>query len=291
MRDAFDDPFGLGLARHRLSEEQTVERMIEAGARLVGESGLRISFDLLRLEEVISEAGVSRTAVYKRWPRKEQYYADLLLRLAGDAHPVTAAYDTGTPDAVIKVAEEHSDWFGTAAGRHRLFIEMCRLGAHQNYEALVERPDWRVYMTLHAAYLTLPGGEFKDSLRVALEKSEARFRDTMAEFYKVILALIGYRLRPGVADEEIRQFVLLGGAAVEGVVLTSGVNEDLRERRFLMDPFGVNELQDWSHAAFLFTSLAVACAEPDPDEVWTDARVAAAPMMVARMKEQLSAMD
>ncbi len=287
MDAIFDDPFGLGAPRQRFSEEETIERMLETGERMVADAGLRISFDLLRLKDVITEAGVSRSAVYKRWPRKEQYYADLLLRLAGTSHPASGAYDSGTPRAVIEAAEDHIDSFGSPEGRRRVFIEMCRRGAEQNFVALRERRDWQIYMTIHAAYLTLPEGGYKQTLETALRASEDGFREHMETFYRLMLLLLGYRIRPGVLDEDLKQFVILGAAAVEGAVLTSGVNDELTERRFLMDPFGVGRVQDWSHAAFLYTSLAVAVAEPDPDQEWTKERVAAVPGLIAAAKSQL----
>ncbi len=289
MSKGFEDPFGLGVPRKRLSEPDMVERMIEAGARRVESSGLRIGFDFLRLEDVIADAGVSRSAVYKRWPRKEQYYAELLLRLAGDVRPSLAAYDTGTPETVIAVAEEHVEWFGSEEGRWRVFIEMCRRGSHQNFIALRSRPDWQVYMTLHAAHLTIPDGEYKRSLGRALRASETSFGAQMESFYAIILGLLGYRIKPGILDHDLRRYVMLGAAAVEGVVLTSGVNDDLADHRFLMDPFNVGRLQDWSHAAFLYTSLAVASAEPDPNEQWTDERVAMIPEAISWARGQLAA--
>lgn len=293
MIDPFEDPFGTTSSRPRLSESETVERMLEAGSRLVQQSGLQISFDPLRLEDVIAEADVSRSAVYKRWPRKEQYYAELLLRLAGDTQPAAAAFDggtSGTPQEVLRIATDHSSWFGTADGRHRLLVEMCRLGAQQNYDALVARPDWAIYVTLHAALKTLPDNAFKETLRRTLARSEANFVQKMSTFYEAMLALLGYRLKVETTDMTVQNFAMMGAAAVEGVLLMSGANDDLTHHRFLMDPFGVGKPSDWSYVSYLFTAMAVNAVEPDPFRVWDEDEVEAVHSVIAEIESSLRGM-
>ncbi len=273
MSESFEDPFGLGTHRQRLDEAETVERMLEAGAQMVREAGLRISFDLLRLEDVIAHAGVSRSAVYKRWPRKELFYSELLLRLAGAVHPATAAFDLGTPTVVTGVAHEYLDWFRTAEGRRRLLIEMCRLGALQNFDALHERPDWRIYMTLHSALLTLPYNSYREALATALANSERGFLQKMTEFYSVMMDILGYRFKDDSGDFGMPEFAALGAAAVEGVVLTSGATPDLATRRFLLDPFNVGRRQDWSYPAISFTCLVESLLEQGDRSRWSDERM------------------
>lgn len=194
MSDQLDDPFGLGASRQRrLSEDETRERMLKTGEAMVGDVGLRVSFDLLRLEDVIAEADVSRSAAYKLWPRKELYYAELLLRLAGAMHPAQGAFDHGTPLTAVHVALDHVDWLRTVEGRRRLLVEMCRLGALQNFEALRERLDWRIYMTLHAALVSMPPTDYRQSLADALTASERQFIEAMVVFYETMISLIGYQ--------------------------------------------------------------------------------------------------
>lgn len=273
MSEVFDDPFGLGAPRQRLDEAETVERMLEAGARMVRESGLRISFDLLRLEDVIAHAGVSRSAVYKRWPRKELFYSELLLRLAGAVHPATAAFDLGTPVAIVRVAHEHSNWFRTAEGRHRLLIEMCRLGALQNFEALRERPDWRIYMTIHSALLTLPDNSYRAALESVLANSEREFAQKMAGFYSVLMNMLGYRFKDDSGNFGMLELAALGATAVEGVVLTSGATPDLATRRFLLDPFDTGRHQDWSYPAISFTGLVTSLIVQDDLTAWSEEKM------------------
>lgn len=281
----FDDPLGLGHRQARMSEEEMAERMLDTALAMAAETGLRVNFDLHRLEDVIVRAGVSRSAVYKRWPRKEQFYSEVLLRLAGSVHPALAAYDAGTVEVAADVGLEHLDWFETPVGRHRLLVEMCRLGALHNFTELRERPDWHVYMALHATLLALPDNDFRAAMREALAKSEAGFMQRMTMFYAQMLPLLGYRFRPEVGDLSNPEFAALGAAIVEGLVLTSNATPMLKERRFDIDPFNTGHKQDWSFPALGFTSMALALVEPDPSSAWDSTRVAGIKEALLKIRE------
>lgn len=73
---------GLARRRRRLSDAETAARMLAAGAELVGRTGLTVSLEHLSLEDLIHAAGVARSAVYRRWPYKDLFFADLLRELA-----------------------------------------------------------------------------------------------------------------------------------------------------------------------------------------------------------------
>lgn len=278
----FDDPFGRGRPRRRLSEEETVQRMLATGSQMVAESGLQLSFDLLRVEDVIARAEVSRSAVYKYWPRKEQFYGDLLLRLAEHALPPDAAYRFGTVYEAVTVVMENPHRLDDARGRRWLVIEICRRGAQQNFDALRASAEWHVYVTLHATLLSLPSTGFQESMQRQLRHAEERFVTAMVTFYVDLANVLGLRIRPGAGDFTFRDFASLGAASIEGVALMSGANASLADRRFVADPFGTG-LMEWSQAGVLFASLAAWLLEPDPAEEWDAERV-------ARAKEELNAM-
>ncbi len=274
--EEFEDPLGLG-TRPRYSEEETVERMLDTAVDMAHKDGLRVSFDLQKLEDVIAQAGVSRSAVYKRWKRKEDFYSQVLLRLAGAAHPALAAYDPQTVQTAISVAQSNPELFRTSKGRHALFIEMCRLGALQNFDTLRERGEWHTYMALHATLLSLPENRFQIAMREALGRSERQFTHRMAEFYKGMVDIIGYRFRASVGDVGLDEFAALGGAVVIGLVLTATATPELAEQRFLIDPFSTGQLRDWSYPALGFASIAQSLVEEDPEVTWDDHRIATIP--------------
>ena len=88
-------PTGLTRRRRRLSDEETEQRMLQAALAMVNQAGLTVSLDHISFEDVIRDAGVSRSAVYRRWPYKDLFFSDLLRELARGSSP---AIVTGNPD-------------------------------------------------------------------------------------------------------------------------------------------------------------------------------------------------
>lgn len=268
------DPLGRSRRAPRLSDTDTERRMLDTATDMVRESGLRVSFDLLRFEDVISAADVSRSAVYRRWPTKNHFYADLMKELAGATHPATAAYDQGTVDLVVAVAQEHFDWLPTPDGRRRLLVEMCRLGALRNFQTIHESNDWHTYIALHATLLSLPDNDFQEEMRAGLQRSEITFVRHMSEFYEQMSQLLGYRIRPAIPGAGFDTVATLGAAVVEGLAIAVTAR-DVDSERFTADPFGTGEVADWSLAALGFTSIVLAMVEPVDNTTWSDERLSA----------------
>lgn len=252
----YDDPLGLGGRRPRLTEDETAERMFAAASEVVLRDGLRVHFGLLRLEDLIVEAGVSRAAVYKKWPRKEEFYGEVLLRLAGSIHPADAAYDSGTPRVAAETGLQHLAWLSDAAGRMRTIVEMCRVGALQNFNTLLTTKQWHTYMALHATLVSLPDNAFRAAMQEALGRSEKGFMVRMGRFYEAVMPALGFSLREDIEGFSADDFAELGGSIVEGLVLVSGGVPELATRRFEADPFHTGYTGQWSFPALGFASLA-----------------------------------
>jgi AcrR family transcriptional regulator len=56
--------------------------MLVAALAMVSSTGLTVSLEHISFEDVIRDAGVSRSAVYRRWPYKGLFFSDLLRQLA-----------------------------------------------------------------------------------------------------------------------------------------------------------------------------------------------------------------
>lgn len=280
MDDAVD-PFGRTSRRsQRLSDEETSRRMLETGVQMVNDSGLQLSFDLLRLEEVIDAANVSRSAVYRKWPTKAHYFADLLLELAGQTHPATAAYSISTVETACDVAEAFIDVLRTPAGRRQIAVEMCRQGALENFETLrglrkkdAER-EWSTYVALQATLLSLPAElELEARMRAVLRTSEERFIEKMAAFYSNMVEVVGFKVRD-IATLNFGTIATLGAAVVEGLAINAIVVPEIAQQRYEADPFNTGLPAEWSMPALGFTSIVMSLVEPvQPDQEWGNDRI------------------
>ena len=267
-------PDGLGQRRPRRSDEETGRRMLDTAVAMVNRTGLTVSLDHISFEDVIRDAGVSRTAVYRRWPYKQMFFSDLLKERARAATPA-AAVNEETGKALLRgvVAANGVDLTHPDA-RRALVVELIRQGAVGDFEAVYRSTEWRTYLALHATFLSLAEGELRDEVQEALVRSERGFIERVAGAWQRIATVLGYRLR---ADTGARFDTLatLATATLRGLVTMALSDPELVDRRFSADPGGTGSRSDWSLAALGAVGIAMTFLEPDPDVEWDDDRLAA----------------
>ncbi|UNO40806.1 TetR/AcrR family transcriptional regulator [Streptomyces sp. MST-110588] len=272
VKDTPQAPTGLARRRRRLSDEETGQRMLAAALAMVNATGLTVSLDHISFEDVIRDAGVSRSAVYRRWPYKDLFFSDLLRELAGAAAPAAIADEAAT-EQLRRFALEHLDGFETPEARHDLFVELLRRGAQQDFETIYRSKEWRTYLALHATFLGLPDGELRTDVQHGLAASERAFIHRIARSYEELAALLGYRLRPG-AGATFETLAGLVSATMRGLVLTALSTPDVATRTTPAGPFGARHTDRWSQPALGIAGLACAFLEPDLTIEWNQERFA-----------------
>jgi AcrR family transcriptional regulator len=95
--------------------------MLQAAVAMVNRTGLTVSLDHLSFEDIIRDADVARSAVYRRWPYKDLFFSDLVKKLAQDATPSIVNDELAL---MRRVVAEHLDWLETPELRHSLVIEL-----------------------------------------------------------------------------------------------------------------------------------------------------------------------
>ena len=87
MTNRSQAPTGFARRSRRLSDQETEKRMLHAAMAMVNRTGLTVSLDHLSFEDIIRDADVARSAVYRRWPYKDLFFSDLVKELAKSATP------------------------------------------------------------------------------------------------------------------------------------------------------------------------------------------------------------
>ena len=187
-------PTGLARRERRLSDQETERRMLSAALAIVSRTGLTVSLDHLSFEDIIRDADVSRSAVYRRWPYKDLFFSDLVKQLALDAAPDVAADELALMKQIVAA---HPDWLATPELRHRLLLETSRQESLASYQAVCDSPGWRTYIALHATFMSVADGELRGQVQAALTSSELARTGRIASAWRQLAALLGYRLRPG----------------------------------------------------------------------------------------------
>lgn len=244
--------------------------MLQAATAMINREGLTVSLDHLSFEDVIRDADVSRSAVYRRWPFKDLFFSDLVKELAKNATPTIAEDEVAL---MRQILGEHLDWFGTQELRQSLVAELVRQLALLDFETIYGSPGWRTYLALHATVASLAPGELHDEVQEALARSEQERIVRIATSWEQLSGLFGYRLRPelGVSFETMATLL---NASMRGLIIAALSTPDVASRRVEGSPFGAASKEEWSLAAIGLASVASALLEPDPEVEWDDERVA-----------------
>ncbi|HEX8860827.1 MAG TPA: TetR/AcrR family transcriptional regulator [Actinomycetes bacterium] len=273
MRGHAQPPTGLSQRRRRLSDEETERRMLDAALAMVHRTGLTVSLEHISFEEVIRDAGVSRSAVYRRWPYKDLFFSDLLKELARAAAPAATVSEETGKEMLRRVLAAHRGDLASAKERHDLVTEMVRLAAVADFEAVYSSTEWRTYLALHATFLSLPDGALRDEIQVALARSEQAFVDRIARAWERAVAVLGYRLRPETGGS-FATIATVVSATLRGMVTMALSNPELVTRRVQANPTGASTSADWSLIGIAAASIATTFLEPDPDIEWDERRLA-----------------
>lgn len=272
-------PSGAARRRRRMAEQDTERRMLDAALEVLAAGGLTVSLEHLGFEEIIQRAGVSRSSVYRRWPYKDLFFADVVKELARSAAPSIVDRELVL---IRELIADHADRLGRDASRHLLVTELIRRLAELDFELLRGSVEWRTYLALNATWLSLTDDELREQVRAALAESERAHTERVAGAWRLFVELLGYRLRPEMGAT-FETLALLMSATMRGMVMTALAWPDLAQQRQPASPFGVATTAEWSLPAIAAASIAWAHLEPDPAVVWDAARV-------ARVREVLAAL-
>jgi AcrR family transcriptional regulator len=263
-------PAGLARRGRRLSDRETEERMLQAAVAMVHRTGLTVSLDHISLEDVIRDADVSRSAVYRRWPYKDLFFGDLVKQLAKDATPTIVNDEL---ELMRQVVTEHGDRLETPEIRRGLVIELFRRLSLLDFETMYNSPGWRTYIALHATFMSLADGALRDQVQAALAESEQAHNVRIAHAWQQLTAIFGYRLRPelGVTFEMLATLL---SATMRGLIIMALSTPAIAEARVEAAPFGAVAAAEWSWPAIGLAGLASAFLEPDPEVQWDQDRLA-----------------
>src|ERR1035438_845912 len=100
-----------------MSERESERRMLTTASAMIAEAGLTVSLEHISFEQVIRAAGVSRSAAYRRWPHKDLFFSDLVIRLARDATPTLIADEVAL---IRQLLIEHESWLQASRSRQHL---------------------------------------------------------------------------------------------------------------------------------------------------------------------------
>jgi AcrR family transcriptional regulator len=191
--------------RTRRPAGETRALMLETAIERVASEGLHLDYANLELEDLIRAAGVPRSTVFRIWPDRDAFIADLV-RALFEADP---GFEAGFDEATLLLLE--STIAAAAAepgGREAALQAVIRETAAHNIVAVEDSLTWRAYRSLSAALASgdsVPGGE---GIRVLLGEIEQRYVERMAEVYGRLNTALGLRMRTGLTARDLALAVM-----------------------------------------------------------------------------------
>ncbi|KHK95147.1 hypothetical protein LK09_19750 [Microbacterium mangrovi] len=186
--------------------------MLDAAVNRVQHEGLRLDYANIELEDLIRIAGVPRSTVFRIWPDRIAFIADLV-RTLFERDP---GFDTGFDEQTRQLLDQVVEMGAHASSdeeRQGMLRDTLRVAVAHNMQTVENTVAWRAYRTMCAALVSgdVPGGA---GIRTLLVEIEARYLDRMAEIYGGLNAAFGLRMRDGVTERDLALAIM---AMIDGM--------------------------------------------------------------------------
>lgn len=264
------------VGRRRLSADEVRDRVIETATQMLitDLGGLSVSLDHINMEALIAAAAVPRSTVYRIWPTKGDFISSFLQTISSADWIGSAAFDQETILLTLSTLRDNLDILDTVDGRREALRSLVRISVRYNYDGLVKSPEWATTVALTVTTITTLGGSDREALTRELRRTDGEFIQTMAELYRVVASLLGFRIR---TPFTFVQLATCGASILEGLSLRSMIGLESGDEKITI-PAGGEKLQEWTLAAAGFLAVFESMVEIDPDYQPLDAE------LVSRLK-------
>lgn len=202
------------------------EQMLEAAG------GFTLSTENVQLEAVMRRADVSRSAVYRVWPSKEDFAFELLTAFASNGAGGLQPFDPSGREEAARLVRDNPEKLGTIEGRRELLTEAVRLVASRTFAAIIETRRWRRYPALTIAADGLDE-ERAEHVLATVRATEAELHRPLTEFYAGMFELLRLEARPpftaATAPEALTR---LTNALFEGLAMQHTVDSSVGDTTY-----------------------------------------------------------
>lgn len=231
--------------------------MLATAAERVRHEGLTLDLAEMDLADLIRSSGVSRSTVFRIWPDRAAFVADVLRRLFDDSAATPTGFDEETLGIVERVIADHAALMSTRDGRHVVLRIAAREAMRHNFTAVSTSASWRTYRMLLAVASASDRSLGGPGIRGLLQEIELRYLDRMESVYAGFNRAFRRAMRPGVSERDLGIMV---ASVIEGLVDRSALLPALvgPPRPVALDD---EDVQPWHVSALAVYSLFMTMTE------------------------------
>jgi AcrR family transcriptional regulator len=242
----------------RMSADEVAFTMLSTAHRLIDQHGLTVSFDHLRMEDLIREAGVSKTSVYRKWPSKEDFLTDFLVSLVQASGP---SHDQRNTEIVANIISRFPGYMETVEGRREILREAGRISVEANFAEMASRQYRNREVALLAALSGSAGSQISDAV---LDHMRGVYGHTTSiEFYESMLIPFRRRFRSGCSAIHLAR---AAAATLDGLNQARLVDAKIVDERILRRGIDGSTVE-WHIAAIAVVALVEEMTEDLPDDL------------------------
>lgn len=246
-----------------ISDEELRERMFTAAQQMLVEAGgFTLSTENVQLEAVMRRADVSRSAVYRVWPTKEDFTFELTKAFASDGPGGIEPFGQDGEETARKLVQDQPDKLGSPEGRRELMAEAIRVVADHNFRTIIETRRWRRYAALTITADALDE-ERAEEVLAAMRTTEDRIYAEYTDFYRGMFSLLQLSPRPPfTAATAAHGLTRLTIALFQGLALQHTVNPAVGDTTYPAE--GTVTGGEWTLPALGFLGLVDTVCQPAP---------------------------
>ncbi|NQX29651.1 hypothetical protein HQQ81_20080 [Microbacteriaceae bacterium VKM Ac-2854] len=240
----------------RLSKAEVRARVLDRAISIIDREGVRMSVSHLRLEDLIRDAGVPRSTVYRVWPSRQDFYDELIAAVPN--RTLAGRLDENALKAGDSFVHRRADDLGSETGRREVQLEAIAIAIQANYDHTFASVPWRNFIAVAASLDSHDDPETREAVLSALRARQLHFVENMAKYYEHVFVELNLRLRPAVGAD-FPQFASALAAYIEGLCIARLVVPELVTGPLQPDYPAFHNL-----AIIGFTALYDAFSEPVP---------------------------
>ena len=197
------DTWRMESKKSRASAEATRALMIETALGQVAARGISFDAATLTLEHVIRLSGAPRSTVFRIWPNRHAFVADVVKELFASDSLGPDGFDEGALGNISALIAYRQEEMATRQGREIVLASVAQGVVEANMAAVRASHAWTTYRTLRLAKASSADSFGGENLDAIFQSVEQKYILRTRVIYREINSLFSRRMRAGLTEDDL----------------------------------------------------------------------------------------